>query len=359
MSFSLDICNWYLTNKRELPWRVNVNPYNTWISEVILQQTRVNQGLPYYFKFTESFPTVNDLARAEEDEILKIWQGLGYYSRARNMHKTAQEIADKYKGDFPSNYAQLIQLKGIGPYTAAAISSICSNEKVAVVDGNVYRVLARFFNIDLPIDTTEGKKYFNQLANELLTDLPSSIHNQAIMELGALICTPRNTLCNECPLVNQCLGKSLNTYTKLPVKSKKTSVRNRYFNYLILIDSDGKTLLNKRSEKDIWQGLYEFPLLESSEECVLEEAISSFIKNSPIAFSDPLISIGKHPTVFKHKLSHQQLFATFYVIKMEAKIPKNTSDFQTIAISDIQNYPVPQLIQNYLNIEFENLLSLW
>lgn len=359
MSFSRDICNWYLTNKRELPWRVNVNPYNTWISEVILQQTRVNQGLPYYHKFIDSFPTVNDLARAEEDEILKIWQGLGYYSRARNMHKTAQEIADKYNGDFPSNYAQLIQLKGIGPYTAAAISSICSNEKVAVVDGNVYRVLARYFNIDLPIDSTEGKKYFNQLANELLTDLPSSIHNQAIMELGALICTPKNTLCHECPLVNQCLGKSLNTYTKLPVKSKKTTVRNRYFNYLILIDSDGKTLLNKRSEKDIWQGLYEFPLYESSEECVSEEAISSFIKNSPIALSNPLISIRKYPTVFKHKLSHQQLFASFYVIKMDIKIPKNTVDFQTIAISEIQNYPVPQLIQNYLNIEFENLLSLW
>lgn len=359
MTFSSKISNWYLENKRPLPWREDVQPYRTWLSEVILQQTRVNQGLPYYFKFIEAFPTVNDLATAKEDTVLKLWQGLGYYSRARNLQKTAQLIQAEFGGIFPKSYSELIKLKGIGPYTAAAIASICNEEKVAVVDGNVYRVLSRYFNIDMPIDSTEGKKYFNQLANELLiTDsVAPSIHNQAIMELGALICTPKNTLCVECPLQFECEGKLLNTIDKLPVKAKKTSVKNRYFHYLIFKDSNGNSLINKRINKDIWEGLYEFPLLEKTAENTLIEEIIDSIKELTLHLTKDF-TIKKNNTTYKHKLSHQNLTATFYVVNIVDLLPHKTTDYQTISLSDVQNYPLPQLIQNYLNNEFENLLSL-
>ena len=358
MTFSSKISNWYLENKRPLPWRVDVHPYRTWLSEIILQQTRVNQGLPYYFKFIEAFPTVNDLANAEEDTVLKLWQGLGYYSRARNLQKTAQLIQSEFSGIFPKTYSELITLKGIGPYTAAAISSICNEEKVAVVDGNVYRVLSRYFNIDLPIDSTEGKKYFNQLANELLiTDsVAPSIHNQAIMELGALVCTPKNTQCTSCPLQFECEGKLKNTFDRLPVKSKKTSVRDRYFHYLIFLDSVGNTLINKRDSKDIWGGLYEFPLLEKTTETTSIEEIIDSIKELSIRLTKDF-SIKKNNTIYKHKLSHQNLTATFYIVNIEDELKNKSTDNQVIAISEIQNYPLPQLIQNYLNNEFENLLS--
>lgn len=360
MAFSSLLSKWYLQNKRELPWRENTSPYTTWISEVILQQTRVNQGLPYFYKFLETFPNIVELAQAKEDEILKIWQGLGYYSRARNMHKTAQQIVAEYDGIFPKTYNELIHLKGIGPYTAAAISSICNEEKVAVVDGNVYRVLARFFNIDTPIDSSEGKKYFNQLANELLVEenIAPSIHNQALMELGALVCTPKNALCEECPLRTNCLGKALNTYCNLPQKAKKTAVRNRYFNYLIVIDSNKKMFLKKRNEKDIWQGLYEFPLIESENEVVSNDVIIDTFNKKHQVNTVEKIRIKKYSQILKHKLSHQQLFASFYTLEVKEIYDLNVLNYEVINISDISNYPVPQLIQNYLNFEFENLLSL-
>jgi len=359
MSFSSKISNWYLENRRPLPWREDVHPYRTWLSEVILQQTRVNQGLPYYFKFIEAFPTVIDLANAEEDQVLKLWQGLGYYSRARNLQKTAQLIQSEFGGIFPKTYSELIKLKGIGPYTAAAISSICYEEKVAVVDGNVYRVLSRYFNVDLPIDSTEGKKYFNQLANELLLSdsVAPSTHNQAIMELGALVCTPKNTQCSSCPLQFDCEGKLKNTFDKLPIKSKKTSVRNRYFHYLIFIDINGNTLIDKRNTKDIWGGLYEFPLIEKASENITVEEIINTIKELPLTIKNNF-SIKKNNSIYKHKLSHQNLSATFYTVTIDVKLTNKTTDYQIISISDVQNHPLPQLIQNYLNNEFENLLSL-
>lgn len=348
MSFSALICSWYAENKRDLPWRNNVTPYSTWISEVILQQTRVSQGLPYYYKFIEAFPTVIDLAQAEEDTVLKLWQGLGYYSRARNMQKTAQIITRDYAGIFPSKYEQLIQLKGIGPYTAAAIASICTDEKVAVVDGNVYRVLSRYFNIHTPIESTEGKKHFNLLANELLEALPSSVHNQAIMELGALVCSPKKPNCDACPLHSSCESFHLKNTESLPQKSKKTKVRNRYFNYLILKDNQQNTLLSKRGEKDIWQGLYEFPLLESETEEFNPNHLALFLKTN-LSIEIPIKTIVKAPFETKHKLSHQTIFAKFYVISLDSELKLNNSIFLKIEHSEIQNYPLPQLIQNYLN----------
>ena len=246
MNFSNLLIQWYLHNKRDLPWRKTIDPYRIWLSEIILQQTRVDQGMAYYFKFIYNFPSVFDLAKASEEDVLKLWQGLGYYSRARNLHFSAKYIVNELKGTFPANYYNLIKLKGVGDYTASAIASICYNESTAVVDGNVYRVLARYFGINTPINTSKGIKKFKQLAQELIDSKNPGTYNQAAMELGATVCKPQKPLCNECVFNNSCVALSKNLISNLPVKVNKLKIKQRYFNYLVITTGNNKTRIEKR-----------------------------------------------------------------------------------------------------------------
>ena len=341
MIFSKRLVTWYLQNKRDFPWRKSQNPYNIWLSEIILQQTRVDQGTAYYLKFVEHFPSVFELANASEEEVLKLWQGLGYYSRARNLHFSAKYIANDLKGVFPSTYNELLQLKGVGDYTASAIASICFNEATAVVDGNVYRVLARYFGIATPINSTAGIKEFKQLAQALLNAQDSGTHNQAIMEFGARMCKPQNPDCRICPLQDSCVALSKNNIKELPVKEKKTKVRNRYFNYLVIETSDGKTLIEKRT-KGIWINLYQFPLVESKHEIDELQLVKSDVFNSLFSEISTEISLFNTNMVL-HKLSHQHIFTKFWIVKM-ASSEKMNIDWKGIA-----QYPVPVLIDNFLN----------
>jgi A/G-specific adenine glycosylase len=340
MEFSNSLQRWYLQNKRDLPWRNTVNPYPIWLSEIMLQQTRVAQGLPYFIAFTESFPTVLDLAKADEEQVLKLWQGLGYYSRARNMHKTAQIIAFELEGNFPNNYKELLKLKGIGEYSAAAIASFAFNEVVPVVDGNVFRVLSRYFDIETDIASSGAKKEFTGIANKLIPSDNPALFNQAIMEFGALQCIPKNPNCSTCIFKDSCAALQKKKVAELPVKLKKTKVTNRYFNYLIFLDNYGNTLINKRIEKGIWHNLYEFPIIESEEELDFE-SISNLISEQ---FSDKRIeSITLYnDNQIIHKLSHQKLHINFYRIDLSEKISNG------ITLNSLKNYPFPIVIFNFI-----------
>ncbi|MEO0525840.1 MAG: A/G-specific adenine glycosylase [Bacteroidota bacterium] len=349
MSFSQKILLWYAENKRDLPWRSTRDPYKIWLSEIMLQQTRVAQGTPYYLKFLENFPTVKDLANAPEEKVLKLWQGLGYYSRARNLHTTAKIVTDRYKGKFPNTYKELVALKGVGDYTASAIASICFNKAEPVVDGNVYRVLSRYFGVDIPINGTEGVKYFKQLAKKVMDTSEVRDYNQGIMEFGAIQCTPKKPYCLHCPLNDSCVALQKNTINSLPVKLNKTKIRNRYFNYLVPVISNehlGKekvnysTLLHKRNGKGIWQGLFEFPLLESEEEIGLKE-----VKTRLKEFLD-LKDMGKvyqhNEETIVHKLSHQHLHTKFWIVRT------HTSFKDSIDLASLHTYPVPVLIADFI-----------
>ena len=348
MNFIQDtLINWYEENHRDLPWRNNPSPYEVWISEVILQQTRVNQGIDYYLHFIKKWPTVNDLAQASEEEVLKMWQGLGYYSRARNLHHCAKQVVEQYKGEFPSDFEKLKQLKGIGNYTAAAIASIAYNLPHAVVDGNVYRVLSRLFDINTPININEGQKLFAQLADELLNRNQPGHHNQALMEFGALQCTPKNPNCLLCPLQAQCLAFAHQTVMLRPVKLAKTKISTRYFNYLILRINDG-LYLHKRSDNDIWKNLYDFPCIESQKPMTVEEVIASetflqLIENNPF-------TIIKSSPIFTHKLTHRTILAHFIEIKLEKELLQiQTNDLFLARETELGSFPIPRLIDLYLN----------
>lgn len=332
--FSLLITDWYRLNYRNLPWRETKDPYLIWISEIILQQTRVDQGKNYYEKFKRNYPTVHDLARASEQEVLRDWQGLGYYSRARNLHASAQEISTKMKGHFPTRYDDIIKLKGVGSYTAAAISSIAFNEKQAVVDGNVYRVLSRVFDIETPIDSSTGKKQFQKLADELIIDEYPGEHNQAVMELGALICKPKSPECNICPLNGKCLALSNKTIDQRPIKVKKVKTRERYFQFLIFSNGES-TVIEKRDDKDIWRNMYQFPLIEEKEIDTKKIGIKS-----------------KESAPIKHILSHQKIYGTFHHFD---EIPDKLEDnWMIVKWSKLQEYPIPRLIDKYLESQIKN-----
>lgn len=338
MEFSNTLIYWYLQNKRDLPWRETKNPYWVWLSEIMLQQTRIAQGLNYFLKFKQAFPTVHDLAKASETEVLKLWQGLGYYSRARNLHQTAQFISEKKNGVFPDNYKDLIQLKGVGDYTASAIASICFNKPEAVVDGNVYRVLARYFGIKTPINSAKGNKKFKILAQSLLDKDQPGIFNQAIMDFGSIQCKPVNPNCSSCPLSLSCVALEKNLIKELPVKEKKGNIRNRFFNYLVFVTKDGKTILELRREKGIWQGLYEFPLVElktSSTDLLTSKEFLSRVPNNT------KVTLFNHQPII-HKLSHQHLYTHFWKIELE-RYSKATIPFQ-----EISQYPVPILIAKFI-----------
>ena len=339
MYFSNSIISWYNKNERELPWRDTINPYKIWLSEIILQQTRVSQGLPYYLKFIENFPTINHLASASENQVMKLWQGLGYYSRARNMHFTAKYIVQHYNSQFPENYNEILKLKGIGEYTAAAISSFCFDLPHAVVDGNVIRILSRYFGIEIPYDTSEGKKIFKNLAErELNVDL-SAIHNQSIMEFGALQCVPKSPNCSVCPLSENCMAFNSNLIDFLPVKSKKISVKKRYFNYLI-IENEDSTFLQKRNS-GIWKSLYEFPLIEgdfTEEKLLKSDEFDEILQNSDF-------TIGFVSKQVKHQLTHQTIFANFWHIKVSSFQNKKYKEVNWDCFID---FPIPRLIDKYL-----------
>ncbi|TSJ41963.1 A/G-specific adenine glycosylase [Fluviicola chungangensis] len=327
--FVLLISDWYRLNARELPWRNTKNPYFIWLSEVILQQTRVDQGMNYYLKFIENYPILNQLANADEASVLKLWQGLGYYSRARNLHQTARQVRDEFGGEFPQTYAEIIRLKGIGPYTAAAISSFAFDLPHAVVDGNVYRILSRYYGIDEPIDTGKGKKIFQELADSLIPTSDPALFNQAIMEFGAIQCTPNNPDCESCVL-NQSCGSAFNPelIKKLPVKKGKTKVRKRYFHYLH-IEKELEIALDQRTGKDVWEKLYEFPLIESDNDSVPSE----FKDSATLCYQT------------KHILSHQHIYAYFY--KTE-KSEIEGLDLTFVDKNQLADYPIHRLMEKYL-----------
>lgn len=343
--FSKALINWYQKNKRDLPWRGINDPYLIWISEIILQQTRVNQGLDYYYRFIKRFPTVDELAQAEQDEVLKYWQGLGYYSRARNLHKAAIKIASEFNGIFPEKYGEILKLPGIGVYTAAAICSFAYNQSYSVVDGNVYRVLSRFFNIDTPIDTGIGSKEFALLADNLLDTANPGLHNQAIMEFGALQCVPVSPNCIECPLTDNCRANQLDLVTILPVKLKKIKVKERFFNYLFLQYKD-KTFLKKRENADIWKNLYEFPLIESNQLFNVETLMMNEDFKTLFDGIDN-INIERVSNPVKHILTHRIINATFFTIRIDCK-NKQIEKLIEISNNDIEKYAVSRLIELFL-----------
>jgi len=342
---SILLIDWYRVNKRDLPWRNTKDPYKIWVSEIILQQTRVAQGMDYYYRFTERFPDVKALAEAEADEVLKYWQGLGYYSRARNMHATAKMIMDKFGGRFPETYKEILSLKGVGEYTAAAIASFVWNHPHPVVDGNVYRVLARLYGVDTPIDTGKGKKEFAALADMVMDPEKAGTHNQAIMEFGALHCTPRNPRCAECPFAERCVAWNDRLVADLPVKQNKGLTRDRFFHYFHITQEDS-TWLNRRGEKDIWEGLYEFPLIETPEKMDFAtlQATDEFRRLFGEG-SDLELHIVGGPV--KHVLSHQVIYAVFYRVKPKNELP-GLHSFLKIPAKDIDQYAVSRLVGIYL-----------
>lgn len=344
MRFSNSLIQWYLINKRDLPWRNTTNPYLIWLSEIMLQQTRVAQGTPYFLSFVDAFPTVFDLAKADEEQVLKLWQGLGYYSRARNLHKTAQYVATELNGVFPKNYNDLLSLKGVGEYTAAAIASFSYEEAVPVVDGNVFRVLSRYFNIETDIALASAKKEFAALAFELMPKDNPATFNQAIMEFGALQCVPKSPNCGICVFNESCAALQKKKVDQLPVKSKKIKVRNRYFNYLVVSDDNEDTIVQKRTSKGIWQNLYEFPLIETeaveSFDYIVERIEKEFFVNESI---ENVIEYNEKSII--HKLSHQHLHIKFWKVNIKGVV-ENGTDAATL-----RTFPFPIVIHNFIEKE--------
>ncbi len=343
MSFQYEIINWYNVNKRFLPWRETNDPYVIWLSEIILQQTRVEQGLPYFNKFLESFPDVNSFAEASEDKILKLWQGLGYYSRGRNMLHTAKHVVLHFAGKFPTSYTDLLTLKGVGTYTAAAISSFSSGEKRAVVDGNVYRLLSRYFGIALPINEPKGQKEFAKLAAELIEDQDAALYNQAIMEFGALQCKPKSPNCQVCPLNLSCSAFNQGQVAVLPVKTKKLKVRSRWFNYFVGM-KDGYTLCKQREAGDIWQQLYDYPLIETASETDLSNR----------SFNEKINEMfGEHVKIRfverkKHLLTHQIIFVQFFVIDNYIINFNEETNIMSVEIDAFKQLPHPKIIGDFI-----------
>lgn len=336
--FSLSITDWYRRNKRDLPWRHTNDPYKIWLSEIILQQTRVAQGMDYYLKFVKHYPKVEDLANADEQEVLRLWQGLGYYSRARNLHFAAKTVVNDFGGKFPDTYKDVLSLKGVGEYTAAAISSFAYNLPHPVIDGNVYRVLSRFFGEETPIDSTIGKKVFKEKAALVFDEKNPAEHNQAIMEFGALMCTPKTPNCAECPLQDACVSLREGVQLELPKKTKKIKVTKRYFEYFVP-DSDQFVWLKKREGKGIWQNMYEFPVLEFEKQITEGELLLASKKQKQISDIEFI-------NEFKHILSHQHIYARFWRIGVN-----ELQGYEVIQRESIDDYPISRLIDKFLEAE--------
>lgn len=340
-NFANVILRWYESNARQLPWRTTTDPYRIWLSEVILQQTRVDQGLAYYLRFVERFPDVESLAGADEDEVMRLWQGLGYYSRARNLHQAAKSIAGK---PFPDTYDKLRSLKGVGDYTAAAIASIAFQLPYAVVDGNVYRVLARYFGIAEPIDTTAGKRLFADLARQLLDTGHPGVYNQALMDFGALQCVPAAPRCDECPLLQSCAARSRSLVGTLPVKSSKPKTRRRCLS-VVIVRAGATCFIRKRKNADIWRGLWEFPTFESDEPL---DDVKTLVAFPPFAtlFGDLSLKISPVAKGIRHILTHRTILADIYLASLDetATLP----GFRKVDVSDLDRYAFPRMILPYL-----------
>jgi A/G-specific adenine glycosylase len=345
--FSPRIIAWYQHNRRDLPWRHTRDPYKIWLSEVILQQTRVAQGMPYYLRFVEAYPTVFDLAAAPEQEVMRLWQGLGYYSRARNLHQTAQFIAQQRNGLFPDTFSSLLQLKGIGTYTAAAIASFAFDEPVAVVDGNVYRVLSRVFGIATDIASTAGQKEFWNLANSLIPPDQAAVFNQAVMEFGAIQCTPTSPDCLLCPLQVQCQANATGKVAVLPVKSKKVKVKERFFNYFVIVQN-GQLALKQRNSRDIWQQLYDFYLVESDAPLTSIDALDDAALRDIL----PQVTIESPARAYTHVLTHQRIQAQFWVLHAADSSLALPLDLQFFSHEAIEALPKPVLITAYWKERF-------
>lgn len=341
--FRWQIYNWYKLNKRELPWRKTNDPYKIWLSEIILQQTRVAQGNNYYLRFIEQFPTVFDLAAANEHEVLKLWQGLGYYSRARNLKTAANTIVNEYGGVFPTNFNDIKKLKGVGDYTAAAVASIAFNISKPAVDGNVYRVISRYYGIETPVDTAKGKNEIYEIANHLLPLKNAGFHNQALMEFGALQCIPKSPECSTCPVNSTCFAFTHKRVSSLPVKSKKTKISNRYF-YFYYLNFKDFTFIEKRYDNDIWKNLYQFPLYESP----LELTENQILKLSPAFLDKTVFNISKISETKKHILSHQNLFARLIEVEI-VSLNHISLPFLKINKKDIFNFAFPKLMEWFID----------
>ncbi|GAA4416475.1 A/G-specific adenine glycosylase [Nibrella viscosa] len=349
-AFAPTLDRWYQHHKRDLPWRHTRDPYRIWLSEIILQQTRVAQGRPYYERFIEAFPTVADMARADERDLLRLWQGLGYYSRARNLHKTAKYVTQELGGQFPETYASLLALKGIGTYTAAAIASFAFGERVPVVDGNVYRVLARVFGVVDDITTTRAKKLFADLATRLIAFARDPAdYNQAIMEFGAIQCTPGAPDCLLCPLQQQCRAFLTGQQHKLPVKAKKVPVKQRFFNYLVF-RNNGQLAMRERTAKDIWQQLYDFYLIETDEPTEALRDLALPVASEPVVQTE---AVDRFPEAGQQLLSHQRIEAKFWMIDVPDALKNALPEgLQWYTPDEIGRLPKPVLITSYLRQKF-------
>lgn len=339
MHFSNKLIAWYLDNKRFLPWRETKDPYHIWLSEIILQQTRVVQGLPYFEAFKQAYPTIFDLANAQENDVLLLWQGLGYYSRARNLHGTAKKIAYELDGRFPTTYTELLTLKGVGEYTAAAIASLAFDEVVPVVDGNVFRVLARIYGITSDISSQRTKKEFQQLAATLISQKEPALFNQAIMDFGATQCTPKGVNCTPCPFITKCVAYQTNQIDKLPVKLSKVKVKKRYLDFLIFLDETNNTQIEQRTQKDIWQNLHQFPVIDRFENTPpnLEEHLHTSFADYEILQLERLTE-----EVIVHQLSHQKLHIHFWLIKTNANTRISTP------WTELNKFGFPIVIHNFI-----------
>ena len=334
VSFSSKLINWYNHNKRDLPWRKTKDPYKIWVSEIILQQTRIEFGIKYYNKFLKRYPEVKKLSKSKEMDLMKIWEGLGYYSRPMNMLKTAKIVMNSFNGVFPSKYEELIQLPGIGDYTASAISSICSDESQVVVDGNVLRFLSRMHKIDLPIESIKTKKYFKELGFKLIQDVIPGDFNQALMDYGSTICKPKKFGCNSCLFSIDCKAYNSNSVENYPVKKKKIKVKDRFLNYAVVVTNDNKTQIKKRDSSGIWKNLYEFPLIETK----IEASAKQISKKLDLNFKD-LLSVKK----INHRLSHQLLHITFFVYKVDYKLD------DLVDINALASYPFPKPLNKFIS----------
>lgn len=344
MSFANKLIAWYRSEGRDLPWRKTQDPYIIWLSEVILQQTRVEQGLPYFYTFVEHFPSVAEFAAANEDEVLRLWQGLGYYSRARNMHKAAKIVVQDYQGQFPSDYENLLSLPGVGEYTAAAISSFSVGECKAVLDGNVFRVLARVFGIPTAINTGEGKKLFQGLAQDLISTSDPGTYNHAIMDFGATVCKPKAPLCGDCIFRGECAALEEGTVAVLPVKVKAKKSRDRYFNYFV-IEDDGMILMSKRGSEDVWANMYEFPLIETKDKLELEELIHT--DEYRTAFGDAVVEpLGG---VTKHVLSHQNIYARFFRLPNAKDVLEKKDTWHYFLLENLDKLAKHKLVFSFID----------
>ena len=333
-----------MDNRRPLPWRETTDPYRIWLSEVILQQTRVLQGLPYYHRFIEAFPTISELASATEQQVLRLWQGLGYYTRARNLHKCAQTVVEVYKGTFPCTFDHLQKLPGIGQYTAAAIASFAFGEAVAVVDGNVFRILSRIFGLDIAINSPQGKKEFSTLANQLISKKDPALHNQAVMEFGATFCTPRNPRCEECPFKKSCVAFNHDLINVLPVKTPGKRSRRRYFFYVV-VEKDSALLMKKRESKDIWHGLFDFVLIEKNKPVKTENLMAEKEHQKWFQKIDGMTVSKK----YTHILTHQTIHCRFIHIKANPAFDLPDKDMSFYAPHEIAQLPKPALISRFLD----------